>query len=62
VVRELSQYVFVSESQNYKVNFTMFIIILKQSGIVVFWLNEELQILFADSQEEFDTILNKKYN
>jgi hypothetical protein len=35
---------------------------LKQSGIVVFWLYEELQILFADSQEEFDTILNKKYN
>ena len=23
---------------------------------------EELQILFADSQERFDTILNKKYN
>jgi nickel-dependent lactate racemase len=27
VVKELSQYVFVSESQNYKVNFTMFITI-----------------------------------
>jgi hypothetical protein len=41
----------------------MFITTLKQSGIVVFWLvREELQILFADSQEEFDTILNKKYN
>jgi hypothetical protein len=25
VVKELSQYVFVSENQNYKVNFTMFI-------------------------------------
>jgi hypothetical protein len=25
----------------------------------VFWLCEELQILFADSHEEFDTILNK---
>jgi hypothetical protein len=36
VVKELSQYVFVSESQNYKVNFTMFITILKQLGIVVF--------------------------
>jgi hypothetical protein len=40
----------------------MFITILKQLGIVVFWLCKELQILFADSQEEFDTILNKKYN
>jgi nickel-dependent lactate racemase len=27
VVKELSPYVFVSESQNYKVNFTMFITI-----------------------------------
>jgi hypothetical protein len=38
----------------------MFITI--KAGIVVFWLCEELQILFADSQEEFDTVLNKKYN
>jgi hypothetical protein len=59
VNKELSQYVFVSESRNYKVNFTMFIA-LKQSGNV-FWLCKELQILFANSQEEFDTILNKKY-
>ena len=27
MVKELSQYVFVSESRNYKVNFTMFITI-----------------------------------
>jgi hypothetical protein len=33
VNKELSQYVFVSESRNYKVNFTMFIA-LKQSGNV----------------------------
>jgi hypothetical protein len=35
VVKGLPQCVFVSESRNYKVNFTMFITIkLKQSGIV----------------------------
>ena len=62
---KLSQYVFVSESRNYKVNFTMFITIKavrNSCHICVLTICEELQILFADSQEEFDTILNKKYN
>jgi hypothetical protein len=31
-------------------------ITIKAVKIVVFWTCEELQILFADSQEEFDTI------
>jgi hypothetical protein len=36
VVKELSSYVFVSESQNYKVNFTVFITIKAVRNIVVF--------------------------
>jgi hypothetical protein len=61
VVKELSQYVFVSESQNYKVNFTMFITIkaVGNSCVLTMWRAADL---FADSEEEFDTILNKKYN
>jgi hypothetical protein len=50
-VKELSQYVFVSENQNYKVNFTMFITIKAVRNSCV-----------PRTQEEFDTILNQKYN
>jgi hypothetical protein len=62
VVKELSQYVFVSESRDYKVNFTMFITIRAVRNSCVLTICEELQILFADSHKEFDIILNKKYN
>jgi hypothetical protein len=51
VVKELFQYVFVSETRNYKVNFTMFITAIKAvRNSCVFGVCEELQILFADSR------------
>jgi hypothetical protein len=55
VVKELSQYVFVSESRNYKVNFTIGFLLLKAlKNSRVFDI--ELQILFPDGHEEFHTI------
>jgi hypothetical protein len=61
VVKELFQYVFVIESQNYKENVTMFIAIkaVRNSCVLIM---SGAAIFFADSQEEIDTISCKKTN